>query len=88
MSVSDSENSSRTNWERVDLMRDDDVDTSDSPPLDDQFFASAELRLPKGKVPIIMSVDADVSEWFKSQGSEYQNLINVALPSYADTHKS
>lgn len=61
MSVSDSENSSRTNWERVDRMRDDDVDTSDTPPLDDQFFARAELRLPKGKVPIIMSVDADVS---------------------------
>lgn len=88
MSVSDSENSSRTNWERVDRMRDEDVDTSDTPPLDDQFFASAELRLPKGKVPIIMSVDADVFEWFKSQGPEYQNLINEALRNYADTHKS
>ena len=69
-------------------MGDEDVDTSDTPPLDDQFFAGAELRLPKGKVPIIMSVDADVFEWFKSQGPEYQNLINVALRSYADTHKS
>ena len=69
-------------------MKDEDVDTSDTPPLDDQFFAGAELRLPKGKVPIILSVDAEVFEWFKSQGPEYQNLINLALRSYADTHKS
>jgi len=88
MSVSDLENSSRTNWERVDRLKDNEVDTSDIPPLDDQFFAAAALRLPEGKVPVIMSVDADVFEWFKSKGSEYQNLINKALRNYAETHNT
>lgn len=88
MSASDLDNSSGTNWERVDLMTDEEVDTSDIPPLDEQFFASAELRIPKGKVPVLMSVDADVFEWFKAQGPEFKNLINTALRRFADTHKS
>ena len=88
MSVNDSENSSRTNWERLERMKDDEIDTSDIPPLDEQFFRNAELRLPEGKVPIVMSVDADVFEWFKSQGAEYQVLMNRALKTYADEHNS
>jgi hypothetical protein len=64
MSASDLKNSSETNWERIDQTTDD--DTSDIPPLDDAFFADAKLRLPKGKVPVLMSVDADVFQWFKS----------------------
>ena len=87
MSVSDLEHSSETNWERVDQMTDEEIDTSDIPPLDDGFFAQAELRLPKGKVPVMMSLDADVFQWFKSQGAEYQNLINTALRIYAEDHK-
>lgn len=51
---------SETNWERIDQMTDAEIDTSDIPPLDDAFFANAKLRLPKGKVPVVMSVDADV----------------------------
>lgn len=88
MSVSNSENSSRTNWERLDRMTDDEIDTSDIPPLDEQFFTNAELRLPEGKVPVVMSVDADVFQWFKSQGDDYQKLINRALRSYAEEHAS
>ncbi len=88
MSVSDLESSSKTNWERVDRMTDEEIDTSDILPLDDDFFAKATLRLPEGRVPVLMSVDADVFEWFKSQGAEYQALINTALRNYADSHKT
>ena len=77
----------KTNWERIDQMTDDEIDTSDIPPLDDAFFANAKLRLPEGKVPVIISVDADVYNWFKSQGSEYRNLIDTALRIYAEQHK-
>ena len=38
----------------------EEIDTSDIPPLDEAFFANAKLRLPKGKVPVVISVDADV----------------------------
>lgn len=78
---------SETNWERIDQMTNAEIDTSDIPPLDDAFFANAKLRLPEGKVPVVMSVDADVFQWFRSQGSGYQNLINTALRLYAEEHK-
>lgn len=88
MSANDLKNSSKTNWERIDQMADEEIDTSDIPPLDDAFFANAQLRLPDGKVPLTMNVDADVFQWFKSQGPEYKNLINTALRLYAEQHKS
>jgi len=69
-------------------MPDEEIDTSDIPPLDEAFFANAKLRLPEGKVPLVISVDADVIEWFKLQGEEYQSLINAALRIYAEVHKA
>ena len=88
MNANDSKSSSETNWERIDQLTEEEIDTSDIPPLDDAFFANAKLRLPEGKVPVIISVDADVYNWFKSQGSEYRNLIDTALRIYAEQHKS
>ncbi|CAN5249916.1 BrnA antitoxin family protein [soil metagenome] len=87
MSESDLKRNSETNWARVEAMTDEEIDTSDIPPLDEAFFTAAKLRLPRGKVPIVISVDADVAEWFKAQGEEYQSLINAALRIYAEAHK-
>ena len=87
MSESDLVNSSETNWERVDRMTDEEIDTSDIAVLDEDFFANARVRFPEGKVSLLMNVDAEVFEWFKSQGPEYQNLINRALRAFAETHK-
>jgi hypothetical protein len=39
-------NTSKTDWTRIDAMTDDDIDTSDCPPLTDEFFAKAQLRSP------------------------------------------
>ncbi|MGI9067877.1 MAG: hypothetical protein ACR2HX_15935 [Pyrinomonadaceae bacterium] len=38
---------SATDWARVDQMTDEEIDTSDIPPLDDAFLASAKWRLPR-----------------------------------------
>ena len=77
---------SETDWKRVDEMRDEEVDTSDIPPLDDSFFAKAKLRMPK-QVSVTMLVDTDLVDWFKAQGEEYERLINSALRSYVEGHK-
>jgi len=77
---------SETDWKRVEEMTDEEIDTSDIPPLDDSFFAKAGLRLPR-QVPVTMHVDADLLEWFKAQGEEYESLINTALRSYVEEHK-
>lgn len=46
MSVSNLNSSSITNWERLDAMTDEDIDTSDSPPLTEEFFARAVWMMP------------------------------------------
>jgi hypothetical protein len=39
-------NPSETDWARVDVLTDDEIDASDIPPMTEEFFAKATLRLP------------------------------------------
>lgn len=43
------ERTSMTDWERIDTMTDDEIDTSDIPPIDDRFFENAQIRMPEGR---------------------------------------
>lgn len=86
MSASDLKKPSETNWTRVDALSDEEINTSDIPPLDEAFFADAKLRVPE-KVSITVNVDADVLAWFRAQGEEFQGRINAALRIYAEAHK-
>jgi hypothetical protein len=40
-------NTSKTDWSKIDAMIDEDIDTSNIPPLSEEFFAKAKLRLPQ-----------------------------------------
>ena len=84
MNENASKNTSLTDWKRVDALTDDDIDTSDIPPLDEDFFANAELRMPEPKQAITIRVDKDVLEWFKSQGKGYKTRINAVLRMYVE----
>lgn len=87
MNESNMNKPSQTDWERIDKLTDEEIDTSDIPPLDDAFFANARLRMPRPQVPVTMRVDADLLDWFKNQDEEYESLINNALRSYVEKHK-
>lgn len=76
--------SSKTDWERLAKMEDEDIDTSDIPELDDTFFQNAELRVPV-KRPVTLRLDADVLEWFKAGGKGYQTRINQLLRKYMES---
>ena len=78
---------SQTDWERIDKLTDEEIDTSDIPPLDDSFFAKARLRMPQPQVSVVMHVDADLLDWFKAQGEEFDSVINAALRNYVERHK-
>ena len=39
----------RTDWNRLDAMTDDDIDTSDIPMLDQNFFKNAKVVMPPEK---------------------------------------
>lgn len=70
---------------RVRALRDEDIDYSDSPPLDDEFLAQAPVDLaapPKATVTI--RLDEDVLDWFKRAGPGYQTRINKLLRGYVD----
>jgi hypothetical protein len=47
MNVRSLKRKSETDWARIDQMTDDDIDTSDIPPLDDAFFSRAKKLLPR-----------------------------------------
>ena len=77
----------RTDWKRVDAMRDEDIDTSDIPPLDDGFFKHARVVTPPGKKQLTVRLDADVLAWLKGQGKGYQSRINAILRAYYEAHR-
>lgn len=73
---------SGTDLKRIDAMHDEDIDTSDIPALDEEFFKRAAIRMPERKLSITLRVDKEVLEWFKSQGKGYQSRMNAVLKAY------
>ena len=77
---------SKTDWDKLHSMSDTDIDYSDIPPLDSEFFKKGKLRLPKTKPLISIRLDSDILEWFKSQGAGYQTRMNAVLRMYMEAH--
>jgi len=73
---------SRTDWRKLATLPDDEIDTSDIPEPDENFFREAKLRLPQAKQLISLRIDADIVDWFKRQGKGYQTKINAVLRAY------
>jgi hypothetical protein len=69
-------NTSRTNWAKIDVMTDDDIDTSDISPLTEEFFAEAELWMPKTSPKLVAAAQQakrDIAEG-KSVPMDYDRL--------------
>lgn len=77
MSDSDMKHTSRTDWDRLAKMTDEEIDYSDIPPLTDAFFVRAKLVLPNA-----VELDPDVLAWFKQHGRDYPTRINQILREY------
>lgn len=69
-------------------IRDEDIDYSDIPELDDNFWANAELKMPENKSRITVRIDSDVLTWLKSQGAGYQTRMNAILRTYMEAQES
>jgi len=80
-------NTSKTDWERIDAMRDEDIDTSDIPPLTAEFWTKAKLRTPK-QITASVQIDPETFAWFQSQGENAAQQMSIALKIYAEAHKS
>jgi len=88
MNADATNNTSRTDWARIDAMSDEDIDTSDIPPLPEEFFAKARLRMPKLPVQVSVQVDPETFAWFQAQGESAEHRMSVALKIYAEAHKA
>jgi uncharacterized protein (DUF4415 family) len=84
---------SRTDWERLRQMTDDEIETAaredpDSPLLDDEWLRAARLVAPSGaKEQISIRLDEEVIEFFRGQGRGYQTRINDVLKAYVLTQR-
>jgi uncharacterized protein (DUF4415 family) len=84
MNKNDSNNTSRTNWQALAEMSDDSIDYSDIPPLTDEFFDRATLRIPAAQAQNLVHLDPDVMKWFQSQGVQSTEMINTILRQYIE----
>ncbi len=60
------------------------IDFSDIPETAENFWADADIVLPKEKTAISIRLDNDVLDFFRNQGKGYQTKINAILRSYMD----
>lgn len=77
----------RTNWQKFDSLDDKNIDTSEIPELDQEWFKTANIVLPQKKQAISFRVDKDVVQWFKSKGKGYQTLMNAVLKAYVNSQE-
>lgn len=62
--------------------RDQDIDFSDIPELDDDFWKNAELVEPDRTEQVTLRVKRSVLAYFRAPGKGYQSRMNRVLESY------
>ena len=67
-------------------MKDSDIDYSDVPATDAEFWQEATVNSPL-KVPVTLQLEPSVVAWYKQQfPKKYQTLINAVLKKYMLEH--
>lgn len=85
MRNSDSSGTSRTDWTRIDALSDDDIDTTDSPELTEDFFKRASWRRGQS-VTVTLQLDPELLAWYQAQGDDWERRLRAALRVYAEAH--
>ncbi|MGI0485709.1 BrnA antitoxin family protein [Pantanalinema rosaneae CENA516] len=67
-------------------MDDAEIDYSDMPPLTEEYFEKATLRIPASQAQQLVQIEPDVLKWFQAQDDEYKALINSILRRYIESH--
>ena len=89
MSKRSSSTTSKTDWSRVHALKERDiVHSKEHPEATVRHIVRGVVRQGLKPVPpkaaISLRVDADVLDWFKSQGPGYQTRINAVLRAFKD----
>ena len=82
---------SGSDFDRLSVMKDSEIDTTGLPEISPRQFARAVvrrgLRPMPAKAQLTIRVDRDVLAWFRKQGRGYQTRINRLLRAYMEAHK-
>ena len=68
----------KSDLDRIDKLRDEDIDYSDIPELGDDMFAKPLAPWPPKKETITIRVDSDVLGWFKREPASPSSSESVA----------
>ena len=79
---------SKKRLKQLKAIKDEDIDYSDIPELEENFWQKVEVRLPEAKTGVYIRLDGDVLDWLKSQGKGYQTRINAILRAYYEAHRN
>ena len=74
--------SSKTDLNKLQNLNDSEIDYSDIPETDAQFWKEAKVIYPSKKTHLSIRLDDDIVQWFKKFGRGYQTKINAVLRSY------
>lgn len=85
--LKDMKKSTRTDWQKIDSLKDEDIDYSDIPEMGDEFFKLATFNKPDKKKIVTMWIDSDVVNFFKTIDKHYQTKINQVLKAYKQTYE-
>ncbi len=77
---------SKTNWDKVDALRDDQIDYAESPALEADFFQKA-VMWPGPKQQITLRLSPEVLVFFRRQGKGYQTAIGKVLEDFVEKAK-
>ncbi len=74
--------------EEIAQIEDSDIDFSDIPELDADFWNNAEIIQPDNTQPVTLRIKQSVLDYFKAGGKGYQTRINAVLESYVQAQQS
>ena len=67
---------------------DEDIDTSDIPELDNEFWAKADLTPPRAKPNVSLRLPQEVIDFFKSESPQgYTRRMAAVLSAYVEAHR-
>lgn len=74
--------------DKLAAIRDEDIDTSDIPELDDAFWARAKLNPPRTKPNVNLRLSEEVVAFFKGENPKgYTSRMAAVLTAYAQAHR-
>jgi len=77
---------SKRQLDKLRAVKDEDIDTSDIPELDEKWFKNAIIIRSNTKKSTTLRIDTPVLSFYKQQGKGYQTFINEVLKEYAKQH--